>query len=426
MNAAPYNRLTKLSHSTLIRVASTVTYRQAAVVGIALTLLFTAGCQTDENANAASIGQGASIEPREVQVVSAIEEKVTRAVEATGTLAAQDQVALAMKVTGRIKSIKADLGDRISKGQIIAEMDSTDFQISVEQAAAALQQARIRLGLDPEGPDRQVDPEQTSIVKQARASLNEAKLNRDRAQQLYDQKLIPRSDFDTALTAYQIAEGHYQDAVEEIRNRQAILAQRRSELEMVRQQLAYCMLRSPIDGAVSERLVSAGQYVTAGAPIVNIVRVHPLRLRLPVPERAASEIRIGQRVRLKVDPDPKVYEGRVTRLSPAIDESNRTLLVEAEVPNERGLLRPGAFARAELLAQAEQPAIFVPTSALVTFAGIERVITVKDGKSVEQPVKTGRKNGNRIEILEGIQPREEVVVHPGNLAGGQPVVIARR
>jgi RND family efflux transporter MFP subunit len=355
--------------------------------------------------------------------VRAAEERIARTIEATGTLAAQDQVDLAMKVAGRLASLTVDLGDHVRQGQVIARLEPTDFRIQAEQASAALEQARTRLGLLPEGPVQLVDPEQTSSVRQARASLTEAGLKRDRAQQLFEQQLIPRSDLDTAIAAHQIAEGGYENAIEEIRNRQAMLSQRRSELDFAKHQLEQTVLLSPMDGAVSARQGSEGQFVPAGSPVVRIVRLHPLRLRLPVPERAVSGVRVGQQVKIRIEQDPNTYYGRVARLSPSIDESNRTLMVEAEIPNEQGLLRPGAFARAELVIATDRTAIFVPASALVTFAGIEKVFLAENGKSLEKPVKTGRRNGDKIEITEGVKPGELVVVDPGNLVGGQPISV---
>jgi RND family efflux transporter MFP subunit len=391
--------------------------------GAALALMALAGaCGTGSGSTDAK-GKKGDGQPRAVQVVPAAEGRITRVIEANGTLAAYESVALAMKVSGRISEMAVDLGDRVKQGQVVARLDPTDLRIAVEQATAALHQARTRLGLPVDGTDERVVPERTPSVRQAQASLNEAKLKRERAQQLYDQKLIAQSDFDSAQAVFQIAEGAYLDAIEEIRNRQAVLRQRRSELEMATQQLAYAVLTAPIGGAVADRTGSVGQYVAAGAPILTILNVNPLRLRIPVPERAATGVRLGQRVRLRLDERSQEHYGRVTRLAPAIDETNRTLLVEAEIPNERGELRPGAFVRAELLAEAPEPAIFVPTTALLTFAGIEKVITVEQGKSVEKIVRTGYREAGRVEITEGLKAGELVVARPGNLVGGRPVTI---
>ncbi len=155
------------------------------------------------------------------------------------------------------------------------------------------------------------------------------------------------------------------------------------------------------------------------------MRIHPLRLRLAVPERSAAKVRVGQEVRVHVDGDPRTYAGRVARLSPAIEESNRTLMVEAEVPNRDGALRPGAFASAEIVTSADQPAVFVPASAIVTFAGIEKVLVVENDKTVEKRVRTGRRLEGKVEIVEGLSGGEAVVVEPGNLVGGQDVRITR-
>jgi RND family efflux transporter MFP subunit len=157
--------------------------------------------------------------------------------------------------------------------------------------------------------------------------------------------------------------------------------------------------------------------------VVVLVKVHPLRLKLAVPEREASGIAPGQKVRLTVEGDPTTYEGRVARTSPAITEDNRTYLVEAEVPNPQGRLRPGSFARAEIVTEADARALLVPADAVVTFAGVDKVLTVADGKAVEKRIKIGRRTGDRVEILDGISAGDAVVLKPGNLVTGQPVEV---
>jgi RND family efflux transporter MFP subunit len=365
-----------------------------------------------------------AVTSRSVRVTPAAQDTVARGTIVTGTLAAEDQVVLSFKIDGRVGEIAVDLGSRVRKGQILARLDPTDFRLRVRQAEAALQQARARLGLSPDGTDDRVDPEHTPLVRQAHAMLDEARRSGDRMATLWGRQLIARAELDTATATLQVAEGRYQDAIEEVRNRQAVLAERRSELAIARQQLLDSELKAPIDGAVRQRHVSAGEYLEAGSPIVTVVRIHPLRLRLAVPERMAADVRLGQQVNVKVEGNRTVYRGQVARLSPAISEEDRTLLVEAEVPNEHGELRPGAFAEAEIVTQAEERAVFVPASSIVTFAGIEKVMTVHDGLSLEKRVQTGRRLGDRVEIVEGLKPEELVVVEPGNLVGGQPVTVS--
>jgi RND family efflux transporter MFP subunit len=362
---------------------------------------------------------------RQVRVVSAAQTEAARVVSASGTLAADDQFVLGTKVVGRLGEITVDLGSRVKKGQAIARIDQSDYRLRVEQADAALQQSRVRLGLAPSGTSDNVDIEQTATVRQAAAVLKEAKLTHERMIELWDRKLIARAELDAAVSQLAVAEGRYQDSIEEVRNRQAVLVQRRSELEIARQQLADTAIVSPIEGAVSERQAAVGQYLPAGAPVATLVRTHPLRLRLAVPEREARLVRVGQTVDLTVEGDPSKYQGRVARLSPAIAESNRTLMIEAEVPNGQGALRPGSFAKADIVVESGQRIVTVPQDAIVNFAGIEKVFTVEKNAAVEKRVRTGRRIADRVEIVEGLAIGDVVVVRPGNLVVGEQVQVIR-
>jgi RND family efflux transporter MFP subunit len=359
-----------------------------------------------------------------VPVIRVERTPLDRSVTVTGTLAAEEQVMLSLKVTGRLEEMLVDLGSPVRRGQPIAHLTPTDFELRLRQADAALQQARARLGLDPTGTDDNVDVEQTSIVRQAKAALEEARRQRERYATFVQRGISARAELESADAQLQIAEGRYQDALEEVRNRQAVLSQRRSEVALARQQLEDTTLRSPIDGVVRERHAVAGEYRAAGTPVVTVVRQHPLRLQLSVPERAASNVRLGQPVRVTVEGDTNIYTGRVARLSPAITEGNRTLPIEAEIPNQEGRLRPGTFARAEIVTD-EAPAIVVPHTSLVVFAGVEKLLLAKDGKVHEQRVRSGRRIGDRVEILDGVSPGDLVITAPGGLAQGTAVRVAR-
>jgi RND family efflux transporter MFP subunit len=347
--------------------------------------------------------------------------RLARTVAVSGTLAADEQAELSLKVAGRLETLAVDLGDRVARGQVIARLSPTDFELRVSQAQNALEQARARLGLTAGEPDRVVAPEQTSVVRQAAANLRQAQLTHDRAANLFKQQLIAQSDLDTAQAGLLVADARYQDAMEDARSRQGLLAQRTAELNIARQQLSDSALTAPFDGMIRERKVNRGDYVTVGQPVVTLVRVHPLRLRLAVPERDAASVRVGQPVKLTIEGDPVEHTGRVARISPSISEDNRTLLVEAEVPNPDGRLRPGSFARAGIETVAAESTVLVPLSAVVSFAGIDKVMGVEAGKAVERRVRTGRRTGDRVEILEGVAAGDPVVVAPGNLVGGQAV-----
>lgn len=393
-------------------------------VSLLMLAVLAAGCGNGAPQAAAS-GSDPSAPAQTVTARPAVEASLVRSVVVTGTLAAVDQVALAFKVSGRIERVAVDLGSRVQAGQVIASLAPVDFELRIRQAEAALQQARARLGLEPQGDSDQIDPEKTAVVRQARAVLEEARLNQSRIKTFVERGISSRAELDSAEAALQVADGRYEDALEEVRNRQALLAQRRTELDQARQALIDSTLEAPFPGMIRARSVSPGQYVAAGDPVATLVRMHPLRLQADVPEREASNVRVGQDVRVRVEGDTTVYRGRVVRVSPAIDEQSRSLRIEAEVANEAGTVRPGSFATAEIIIAAETPAIVVPTSAIVTFAGVEKVLTVVDDKVAEKRVQLGRREGDVVEVVSGLQGGELVIAEPGNLVDGEAVRVRR-
>jgi len=388
---------------------------------LVLAIIFLPACKSDYPASGKTGSSDTKSVPRQVKTVKVTETPIGETVTVNGTLAAYDQTTAGIKVPGRLQTITVDLGSVVRKGQNIAQLEQQDYKLRVQQAEAALAQARARLGLNPDGADDRVSSEETGTVRQAKAVLDDARLKRDRASKLVQQGVIPHAEWDTVDSEYKVALSRYQDAVEEIRNRQGLLAQRRSEVALAKQQLADTIVYAPLDGVVLTKKASVGEYLAAGAPVVDIVRINPLRLRVEVPEREAHNIRNGQSVRVSVEGDPNSYLGYIKRLSPTIGEQNRVLAVEADVANN-GRLRPGAFVKAEIITNQSATAVTVPVNAIVTFAGIEKVIVVENGKAIEKPVTTGRRGSDWIEIKSGVNVGDTVVMDPGNLQSGQAVV----
>jgi multidrug efflux pump subunit AcrA (membrane-fusion protein) len=196
---------------------------------------------------------------------------VARNVSVTGTLAAEDEVLLGTKVVGRLSQITVDLGSRVRRGQAIARIDPGDYRLRVEQAEATLQQARARLGLPPDGTSDRIDPANTGAVRQAAAVLKEARLTRDRMVELWERQLIAHAELNTATSDLTVAEGRYQDAVEEVRNRQAVLAQRRSELRALRRRGR---------GAPRRRLGAGDQRMRGRGPDLESLAAYAEQLRV--------------------------------------------------------------------------------------------------------------------------------------------------
>jgi len=385
-------------------------------------VLTSASCKSGYPVSARNNPSPESREPRQVKVARVSEINMEQTVTVTGTLAAYDQATVSAKVPGRLKAISVDLGSVVKQGQTIAQLEQQDYQLRLQQAEAGLAQARARLGLPPEGNDDRIDPVKTGTVRQAQAILDDARLKLERAENLVQRGVLARAQLEGADAEHKVAMSKYQDAVEEIRNRQALVVQRRSELEIAKQQLADSSIYAPFDGVIQEKRASVGEYLAAGTPIVNVVRMDPLRLRAEVPERESRNVRVNLAVRVTLEGDANVYSGKIARISPTITAQNRVLIVEAEVHNN-GQLRPGSYARAEIVSDDSNSAVAVPVNALVSFAGIDKVILVQDGKALEKPVTLGRRTAEWAEVLSGVKAGDPIVLDPGNLQSGQPVIV---
>jgi len=361
--------------------------------------------------------------PRPVRLARAEVRPMERSIPVTGTLAAQEQSTLSAKVPGRLQRLAVDLGSVVREGDLLAQVEPRDYELRLQQAGAALGQARVALGLPLEGEDDRIALDEVSSVKQAQAVLDEAAQNRERVESLSKVGIASQAELDTVRASYTVALARHETALEEARIRLSALAQRRAEHEIARKQLADASVRAPFDGAVQARSANLGEYVATGVPIVTLVKSNPLRLRLEVPERDSMMVRHGQLLQLRVEGDTNAYPGQIARLSPALSEQDRMLRVEANVPNP-GNLRPGLFASASIIVDEHEEVLTVPTNAVVTFAGIEKVVVVQDGKALEKDVNTGRRRGDRVEIVSGLGLGESVVLDPAGLRTGQRVSVA--
>ncbi len=366
-------------------------------------------------------GTPTSTAAREVTVAMVQQEPIERFVEAVGAMHPLEEVTLKVKVAGRLAEVLADLGDQLDQGQVVARVEQKDYDLEVRRASAQVDQALALLGLDNNSQGLG-DLEQLSLVRQARATLQEAERHLRRLQQLSQPGAISEAERDNAEVAVELASGKLEDALQEARHRVATLTERRATLAIAEHELSETILRAPFEGAVTQRLADAGEYLQVGEPVLSLVRTDTLRLRLEVPERLAPHIQLGQTVRFQADQQGEVFEARVERLSPVIEPGSRVLMVEAQVAGAEGL-RPGSFVRGQIVIEAEDPALTLPASALVSFAGVQRVFVVRDGRAVEREVSLGQRVGSRVEV-HGLDAGELVVLEPGNLRAGTEVSFA--
>lgn len=360
--------------------------------------------------------------PQPVQTSPVTQRPLERFITVSGSLFAQEQTPISARVAGRVHRLPADLGSHVRTGDLLAEIEPRDYELRVQQSRALLGQARARLGLPLEGDEEQVDLAGTSLVKEAQAIFEQARGDRERLMELSRQGIASTSELEASNASFTVAQSRLTDALEEARTRAAVLQQRRAEYELARKQLADTRVTAPFAGIVSERRASLGQHLEVGASLFTLVQPDPLRLRVEVPERDAPRVAAGQAVRLRLTGDTNVYAGTVRRLSPSLLEASRMLVVEADVP-AGGALRPGAFARAQIVVESGQLALTVPSDALVTFAGVEKVFLADEGKAVERRVTTGDRGVGWVEVIAGLKAGDRVIRTPVGLVNGRAVQV---
>jgi len=354
---------------------------------------------------------GASSTPQSVDVTTAaaITRGLQRGVEVVGSLAADEEVIVSAQAAGELSQLSVDFGSYVTRGQVIALIDQRDAKLKVEQAEATLKQTLARLGMK-EG--EKFDPNQNADVRVAKASLDWAQMDLDRSSKLIENGDIARSVYDQAVTQHNLAKARYQAALDAVNQQLAIVEQQRAALALSRKAITDTVVRSPISGAVKEKFANRGSYLAVGGRIVSLVKINPLRLRADIPESFAAAVQKGQTMTLTVEAFPgRTFSGRVVRIGPSLNEQTRALTVEAEVNNSGNQLRPGMFAKSQLITSSNAPAIMIPARAVQTIAGLSKIFVVGNGKVTERLVKTGQTDGDLMEIVEGLKEGETVATN---------------
>lgn len=382
---------------------------QRTLIALALlSLSMLAACSSkNKEASTKADSKDESAAPIQVTTAPVVERSTNRGVEVVGSLEAEDEVTVSSQASGNLDEISVDLGTVVRRGQVIARIDQRELKLKVDQAEGTLHQAEARLGIKR---GEKIDPQKQPDVRLAFAALERARYDLNASRNLAESGDISKQQLDVYQKTVDQAEARYQAALENVRNLEAIIEEKRAALDLAKKQLTDTAIISPINGVVKEKVASRGEYLQPGKPIVTIVQINPLRLKLEVPETFAAGIGRGQVVTLKVDSFPdREFKGVIKRINPSMDEKNRSLMAEGQVTNESGLLRPGMFARAQIVSDKKGTALMVPEKAVVSLAGVNKVFVVDGGRAVERLVKLGARDGSLVEILEGIKSGERVI-----------------
>ena len=360
--------------------------------------------------------------PKAVSVASATaeEQPLSRFIRATGSLMAEEQASVAAETAGRVIAAPVERGTSVLEGAELIRLSSEETDAQLKEAEANAAQIEARLGISGGGTfDVNAVPE----VQNAKASHDLAQSEFNRIKSLLDQHVVSQSEYDQRRTQLEATRQQYEAAKNGASQLFQSLLAARARVALARKAFADTTVRAPFTGAVAERVVSVGDYVTRGTRVAVVVRTNPLRVRLTVPEQFISAVSVGEPVNFAVDAYPgREFTGKVQFVSPSLQADQRALTVEAMVPNPKAELKPGLFATARIELHERAAGIVIPASAVLTSGGTSRVYVVNGDKVDERIIAVGQTLGDRVEVTSGLKAGERVATtNVGQLADGMKV-----
>lgn len=321
--------------------------------------------------------EGEQISHRPVGTVRREELPVRR--EVIGSIQSRVPIEAASRVAARVVEIAVRAGDRVKRSQVIVTLDASELTAQVAQARGQLSAAQGEL---------------------ARAGADEQRFSA-----LFERGSVTASEHDAAEAAYRGAAGR--------------AAQAQAAVVAARAALDYATVRAPVDGVVVERLAEPGDMAMPGKPLVRLYDEKALRVELEVPEEQAGSIETATPLEVKVDATGAQYHTQVSEIVPASDPTSRSFLVRAPLPSGQHL-QPGMFARATFTIGSET-VLTVPRDAIAEVGQLETVRVVSDGGIQTRMISLGRGFGDRVEVLAGLAPGEQVVLDvPGPRGSAKP------
>jgi RND family efflux transporter MFP subunit len=363
---------------------------------------------------------------------------VQRTIETVGTLHPFEQVVECAKVEGRVRKIVHDVGDRVKPGDLLLEVDPTDFELSVRQAQRALEVELAKLGLS-EVPTGDFDVSQLPIVVEAGVKATRAKERLDRVRALVERSALSKEEMGNATSDARSLEAEHQNQILMAKSGLATVQMKQEALAIVTQQLRDTRIVAPrpsisdpkvlgdMTYAITSRSVAEGSFVRIGTEVFKLVIDRTLKLKVPVPDRHVAEVKEGQNVTLKTAAYDKSFEGSVTRINPSVDLTTRTFEVEIQVPNPDGVLKSGSFAKAAIVTRMDSETQTVQLDSVVRFAGITKIFVADGDKAREVQVTPGATTSQWIEIVNPKLPAGAKVVTSGQslLSDGLPIFVRR-
>jgi RND family efflux transporter MFP subunit len=346
--------------------------------------------------------------PVAITVAPVSTRQVQRVVEAVGTLFPYDEVVISAEVEGKLDQVNADLGDAVRAGQVLARISEEEQRYLVAQNEAQLRQSLERLGLKSD-TDRVTDIRETPEVRRAQADLSDAEQRLKRMRGLADKRVVSDQDVDAAVARYQAMQAAYDTSLNQTRNLIQEVERFKATLDLQRKKLRDTSVRAPFPGHVKDRQATLGKYVQANTPLFTLVKIDPIRLRIEIPERMAPWVKEGQQTEVAIEAfADRTFRGKIWRISPTVDQSKRTFIVEALIPNPASELKPGSYAKALVRTGRFDQIRLVPFRAVNYVLGSYKACVVSGGVVQTREVKLGDRFGDDVEIIEGLSGGEQV------------------
>jgi len=318
----------------------------------------------------------------------------------TGTIHPRNRYILSPKLSGRLVGIPKNIGDPVRRGEVLAELDDAEYQQAVREAEANLMIAQASLA-------------------EAESQLVLATQELERVQKLKDKGYASASEYDAATTAHEAQQSRLKLARAQVDQREAALSSARIRLD-------YTRLTASEPGLIGERFVDEGALLAPNAPVLSVVAIDQVFVRTTIVERDYGRVHVGQQAAVDVDAFPgRGFIGRVARIAPLLEETSRMAQMEVEVANESLELKPGMFARVNVVLAERDRAILVPSRAVVDRAGIPAVFLLDvEKKTVRQvPVEVGIVTADQTEILSPAIDGLVITLGQHLLADGSPVIL---
>jgi RND family efflux transporter MFP subunit len=332
--------------------------------------------------------------------------------EATGTVRARTTATISSKVMAYVQQVSARVGDHVRQGEGLIVLDSQDLNASLLRAQAARTEAESAI------------PELENATAAAKANLDLAQSTFQRMQELAAKKSISNQEFDEAQARLKAAVANYEMMRARRTQLNSKIAGAGQEVRAAGIMRDYTRLAAPFQGVVISRTIEPGNLATPGAPLLTIEQDGAYRLETAVDESKWAGVTVGQPVDVAIEAAGRTLAAHVAEFVPSVDPASRTLLVKLDLPAARQL-RTGMFGRA-LFPLGMQKVVAVPVAALMERGQLQSVMVVEDGVTHTRLVTAGRRTGDSVEVLSGLNAGEAVVLAvPAGLQDGARVEVRR-